>query len=341
MTSPQSEPVENEATTVSAGHGVSGELTSPQWSVYDAVPEDWSSFAASLDSWKQSDLVTDIPITWLTVAGLDPITDVTNRHQDIRPLFDPNRSVTAIVCSQTCDLGGTPPGNAHPFVLLAPLVHISSIPKPADRKLAVEGRLGYLVKTLAAPVTHPLSAGDATGNGQLAPDGKPAKNIWFADLRLIFPASKSLLLQRTPVEGFASEDERLAFAETLAVKFRRAALHPALSEDLPRALDKFVRDTGHRNQAFAKVDEVRLVVLAGDRLRPARAQLLVLSNGVTLSDAEQEVWARFQAMASKLFDAAGIVLGAMVHSNVHKLSAGHYRESVPIRCPILNPITYF
>jgi hypothetical protein len=311
-----------------------------QWSIYDAVPTDWSEHMASLARWKQSDLVPNVPLTWLTIPGSDPITGIGNDRDEVRPVFDRNLKVTAIICSQTCDLGATAPGDSHPFVLLAPLVPSSSIPKPADRKLAIEGKIGYLVKTLPPPVPDKLELNDPSHDEASSPS-RGGRETWYADLRLIFPASKALLLQGNPLQGFPTERERLAFAETLALKFRRAALDEALSEKLPRALQRFVKDNGHRKQEFAKVEQVRLLILSGDRLLPDRAQLYVLTDGVTLSDAEQETWTRFQQTADELLAAAEIVLGPMVHSDVNKLSAAKYRVSVPVRCELLGPVNWF
>lgn len=327
------------SSTESKREEVGGPVVS-QWSVYDAVPADWSEHVEPLARWKQSDLVLDVPLTWLTVPGSDPITELKNDGQDIRPVFNRDMKVTTIICSQTCDLGATAPGDSHPFVLLAPLVPSSSIPKAADRRLAIEGKIGYLVKTLSPPDLSKPALRDPSTDEASAP-GRGGDETWYADLRLIFPASKGLLLQRSPLPGFGTEKDRLAFAETLAIKFRRAALDEALSEKLPRALQKFVKENGHKKQEFAKVEQVRLLILSGDRLLPDRAHLYVLTDGETLSDAEQETWSRFQQTADQLLAAAGITLGAMMHSDVNKLSAAKYRVSVPVRCEVLGPVSWF
>jgi len=313
------------------------------WSIYDVLPSDWSQHQALLAQWKQGDLVRDVPLTWLTAPAKDPVTGVVNDREGIRPVFDPSLQVTAIICTQTCDLGATPPGNLHPFVLLAPLVHESSIPTNADTKLARSGKIGYLVRTLPPPASEtqmdkPEADGMAKDTGQLPSPRSARQEVWFADLRLIFPVSKALLLSREPVHGFADEAASLAFAETLALKFRRAALNEVLSEALPQALRKFVQDNGHRNQAFAKVEQVRLLVLDGHRLSPARATLYVLTDGVTLVDEEREIWTRFQQSTETLFSRQGITLGPMVHADVSRLTAARYRETVPVRCDLLGTV---
>jgi hypothetical protein len=317
------------------------------WSAYDALPFDWSQHQTALAQWKQGDLVQDLPLAWLTGPGEDPITGVVNDREEIRPAFDHSLRVTAVICSQTCDLGATPPGDSHPFVLLAPLVHESCIPRRADTKLARSGKIGYLVRTLPPPTPQAWddsrddeAQADVRVDGAEQPlsDLAARQEVWFADLRLIFPASKAILLSREPSPGFADEVASLTFAETLALKFRRAALNEVLSQALPEALRKFVHDNGHRKQPFAKVEQVRLLILDGDRLRPARATLYVLTNGLALTDEERETWTRFQLATETLFSGHGITLAPMVHADVNQLSAAKYRESVPVRCDLLGPI---
>lgn len=311
-----------------------------QWSIYDALPEVWSEHEASLARWKQGDLVTDVPLTWLTMPGLDSITGLFNDKPEIRPAFDRRLKITAIVCSQTCDLGATPPGDKHPFVLLAPLISLSEIPGNSVRKLAAEGKIGYLFKTATPPT--PEQPVEPSGPDDEAPDKRVARpETWFADLRLIFPASKALLLARDPQAGFTEEAESLRFGDTIALKFKRPALDEILSEALPQALRKFVQDNGSRGQAFAKVEQVRLLILAGGRLHPGRAHLYVLTDGVELNEAEAAVWARFQLVVDALFAKAGIILAPMIHADVNILSAAKYRESVPVRCELLGSVIWF
>jgi len=336
-------------TDQAAGRGEVKTEEANVWSIYDALPSDWSQHQTLLARWKQGDLVHDVPLTWLTAPGEDPVTGVVNDCDEVRPAFDRSLRLTAIICSQTCDLGATPPGDSHPFVFLAPLVHESSIPATEDKKLARNGKIGYLVRTLPPPTPaarDELQEDEPRVDGthedtEQSPTRRPARQeAWFADLRLIFPASKALLLSREPSPGFADEAASLAFAETLALKFKRAALNEALSEALPQSLRKFVQDNGHRRQEFAKVEQVRLLILNGDRLHPDRATLYVLTDGVALSDEERETWMRFQQSTETLLSGHGIALAPMVHVDVNALSAAKYRVSVPVRCDLLGPVQW-
>ncbi len=249
------------------------------------------------------------------------------------PVFAPGTQVPTIITSQTCDVGGTPPGSLHSFVQMAPLVRGDQLSKGV-RNLAREGKLGYLV-AVSSPYPVPVTVNE---------DGSvrrpPPEQEWFADLRLQFPMSKALLLEREPLEGFTDEDGYLRFAEVLSYKAWRPALHSALSEDLPALMEKFVKENNAKQQCFVKVDEVRVLFLEGDRLRPKRAAFYVLTDGVDLSAEEQEVWARFLSQASQLLKEHGITAGPPIHTDVNSLSAAKYRASVHVPCPVLGPGRY-
>jgi hypothetical protein len=282
----------------------------------------------ALERWKQGDLVVDVRPLWLAALGQDRITGVLREGgDDPGPVFLADEPMTAVICSQTCDIGAGPPGDQHPFVLVAPLFHESALSK-SRVNLAEKKRLGYLVPVLppdhedAPDGTAPIRVGDVSPRG----------NRWFADLRLLMPLSKTILLTREPRPGFVTERESLEFGEILAQKFRRAALSEALSERLPEALTDYVKGHGATLPAFTKVEQIRLLILDGDRLHPTRAQLLVLTDGTRLDEDERQVWSGFQHRAAALFSRNGIVTGALIHDDVNVLSAAKYRASVPVRC---------
>lgn len=305
-----------------------------------AKQTDWSKYEDQLAQWRQGHLLTDVPVTWLAAPGLDPITGVDQSASSMAPLFDPT-GLPAIVCTQTCDLGATPPGDRHPFVHVAPLIRGDELDRNR-RKLASQGKVSDLV-AVRVPVPAPLPSGEGASReaGPPALGKAPAPSEWFADLRLQMPISKAVLLDRQPIEGFEDEDGYTRFAELLAYKARRPALHAALSEDVPRMLTKFVRDIGAAKQCFAKVEQVRLLVLEGAPLYPARASFYVLTNGVKLDDDEREVWNQFQAQVSKPLKDNGIELAPLVHADVGQLSAVAYRSAVPVPCDALGALRYW
>ncbi len=289
--------------------------------MYDAIPKSWELYKEKLSRWKQGHLLTDLRITWLSPPGVDPITHVNNGTDQPAPAWHQNvRAEAFIICSQTCDLGATPPGDAHPFVLVAPLITHSRIKGGGLAKLAQAGKVQYLFPTLS-------------------PDPKSPERAWLADLRLIMPLSKSLLLQREPIEGFACEADSLAFGETLAQKFRRAALHENLSEALPAALKDFVQSKIPRSSAFTKVEQVRLMVLDRDRLNPGRAQLYVYADD-ELNEDERAVWAQFTPIAARVLSVANIAFAGIAHTSANKQNAATYRQTVPVRCNLLGHTRY-
>lgn len=315
----------------------------PSWASADGFSPEmvntrgWATTAiTSLGSWKQGDLVVDLRPIWLANLGDDPVTSVTTEGDaDPAAVLLSDEPLTAILCSQTCDIGATPPGDQHPFVLVAPIIHENSLSR-GRANLAANKKLGYLV-----PVLAPDYSFDSTGmSPHRVSDVCPRGERWFADLRLIFPVSKAMLSTREPRRGFVAESESLEFGEILAQKFRRAALSETLSEKLPEELRDYVRGRGADQPAFTKIEQVRLLVLDGNRLQPTRAQLLILTDGTRLSDDERAVWSDFQQRSAALCTANGMAPGPMLHDDVNVLSAAKYRASVPVRCDQIGTTTW-
>ncbi|MGE4115866.1 MAG: hypothetical protein AB7G36_16970 [Candidatus Nanopelagicales bacterium] len=261
----------------------------------------------TLSAWSQGDLVRDVPLTWIAPAGTDAVTGG-ELAQDVEgPVgYEQVRAAAAVICTQTCDLGSAPPGDRVPFVLLAPLVPYEEF-NTSTRKLAREGRIGYLVPA--------------------QPEG--LEGDWFVDLRMIVPASKAVLLERSPVRGFADEAAALRFAEALAYRFRRPALHGALSDELVRDIEEYLRGLGAVNQAVARVRELRLLVLGGTRLNPERVQLVVLADP-PLDPPMQAMWQKWEPRGKGVLTPHGVELAPTIFTDLHELRADMYRSSVPL-----------
>lgn len=347
---------------------VQGEpVLAPQVSVDGMAKQaPWDDLEESLGRWKQGHLVRGIPLTWIAPTDTDPMTAL-GHEQGVEAPQWPDGSFDAIICSQTCDIGGTPPGTWHPFVTVAPLVHQSALGSNSRRSDASGGRLDYLVATL--PANEELHEGAlaayadgvakrAEKDAETSPQGSkdtagvtsaaaaavaglpsvrdvPHGHRWYADLRLQVPISKALLLDRDPIDGFVTEEESLEFGEVLAQKFRRPALHVGLSEHLPAKLEEFVRGVGHTKQCMAQVEQVRLHILEGNRLNPTRGQLLVITTSVPLDAAAVEQWEAFNDKAAQVFNANDITYAPIVHYVATTMPAVLYRETVPVRCRLL------
>lgn len=283
------------------------------------VEVDWAPYVDHLAKWRQGHLVVDVPVLWVAAAGVDPFTGVDHGGEELAPVFDP-AGRPWVITTQTCDIGGTPPGDRHPFIHVAPLVHARALDKNRVR-LGLDRKAGDLV-----PVLSPF------GDGSEKPE-------WFADLRLQVPLSKAALLDQEPIEGFATEDEYLEFGVMLGYKQFRPALDATLSEDVPRLLDQYVKDNGARKQCFAKVEQVRVLVTP-QRLEPTAVTFYIITNGVELTADEREVWERFQAKVSTALKVRKIIVSASVHCDVGKMSALAYRASVPVYSEQLNALRY-
>lgn len=324
------------------GGGATAEVLSG-FCIDDAAGQtDWATYADELGRWRQGHLLLGIPFAWLAPPGADPFTGEEQAATELAPIFD-SIGTPGIICTQTCDLGGTPPGNRHPFIHIAPLVRRDQLERNRSR-LATDRKLGELV-----PVRSPFADDPELGDAPEAnPDGKPGasaqkggvKPDWFADLRLQVPASKAILLGRDPIEGFDCESGYVEFGEMLAYKLRRPALHAALSEDFPKLLSEFVRTIGAKKQCFTKVEQVRLLMLDADRLNPSRVTIYVLTNGIDLTDEEREVWAQFQSKAHSLLKPHSIQLASLLHCDIGQLYADKYRLSVPVPCEALNSLRF-
>lgn len=73
------------------------------------------------------------------------------------------------------------------------------------------------------------------------------------------PVSKAVLLRQTRIPGFTDPAAALQFAERVAGRYRRPALHDAITTGLAPRLREF-----------------RLLVTAGDRLRPTNVALIAV-----------------------------------------------------------------
>ena len=295
----------------------------------------WDSYADDIDAFKQGDMVASVPLSWIAPPGIDPLTGIDSHEADAGPVVAENNG-PAIICSQTCDLGTSAPGNKHPLMLLAPVIQESAITSKAQLKLAADGRLDYLIPVLPPDASTRARLGIDTDPGPASAHAACGKgDRWFADLRMLMPASKALLIGVSPMPGFVTEDEQLRFAEYIAQKVRRPALDERLSEALPKLLRQYVSGIGKNKQAVVKVEQVRLHITDGSRLMPSRAQLFVLTDGLELTEDEQDQWAPLNRALGEEFAQAGLTYAPLIHVDVQRMTAATYRETVPVRCDLL------
>ena len=304
-------------------------MTDP-WSVTDVpvhLAEAGEDTRSVIGDWSQGDLVEGLPTTWIA-PQIDVVTGVglEDRRQGpegdgevLEPVFDPDATGAWVIASQTCDIGAGSPGSHHAFVLVAPLTPAKRLPA-STTGLALKGGVNYLV-----PVDHERQEQEAPR--------------WFADLRMLMPVSKAVLLTRQPRSAFASEEATLKFAEHLGARFRRPALHAALSEELGRAINRHIQKR-MKQSAFAHTEHVRLVVKTGSRLEPKVVSLVVVLRE-RLEPADQEVWRDVDAAARSVLTPHGIMLDPTLIGTAESLSAQTYRMSVPLRITSLGNVGFW
>ncbi|MGH8940326.1 MAG: hypothetical protein ACRDV2_13410, partial [Actinomycetes bacterium] len=162
----------------------------------------------------------------------------------------------------------------------------------------------------------------------------PGAGFYVVDLRLSMPVSKGVLLERTPVDGWADEIDRIEFAEAVARKVRRPALHDVISNDVKDSLNTYIGSTSKNAPEWReKVLQVRLRV-NGDRLRPTSVSLLICCD-VKLTTEEKAIWRGWQKQGKRILAKAGIGLDPQLIQTLDEMNARIYQDSVPLHLPAL------
>jgi hypothetical protein len=298
-----------DAHLVEDGSGGGGATVADEYTVVDHfVPEEWPpDIAAALDRWRQGDVLPGPSLFWAGPAEQDRVTGVDPGESDWDVFTNPSlRFAYGIIRSQTCDIAAGGPGRLHPFVDVAPVFDASAFDQ--GKRNQVEG---YAV-TYLAPLSRP-----------------PQDGFWVADLRLSIPVSKALLAKHSPIDVFASEADRLSFAEMIAAKLRRPALHEALSEALTASLAAFIAAGKGPDNWLDKVDQIRIAITE-DRLNPSAVTVVIMSSE-PLERAEIAYWRTWRKSGAKLLRGHGITLGRILILAEDKMSAKLYRQTIPLR----------
>lgn len=316
----------------------------------------------SLSVWQQGDIIAGLPLAWVAQDGTDPlfyedesienttgeidgaqavealhvlddgavaesseslqeVKDPQLAHwvyepeevkddEDLPILISPKKYSYGIITSQTCDIAATGPGQRHPVVQVSPLVPIDSLGDRADNV-----RRGEVVDMVVVP------------------NVKPA-NTWAADLRISIPVSKGVLLEQVRRSGFKDEEGLLSFAEAVALKYWRPAIHDAVEGLLVKSLDKFVGAARGRGDHW--VDDVfqfRLMVNRGSRLHPSEVTILVLTRGSEFEPVRRDPLRKWRTNFRKTFSDAcdGADLCPLIFERIEQIPLMDYRNSVPLR----------
>lgn len=215
--------------------------------------------AEACGRFKQGDLIEKPPFFYGVSSGSriwgadeegegdDPEDDgsqVDELHPDESPEF-------GIITTQTCDLSeqGRP---TQPWVQVSPVYRLEGEPEEQERLLSK----AYIIEL----------------TGPDLPEGR-----WVADLRIEVPLEKTMLVDKAPIAGFASEDEADGFAGVLGVRRARAALANELVETVIRLIRK--KKGNNKARATPVWDELYklgLRIEEGTRLKPAAVRLHVI-----------------------------------------------------------------
>ena len=280
------------------------------------------SVVAHLDQWRQGDLVSGARVYWAVEGGCrDMLCDVETypdadggwalARVPVEVEGGGQADQLGVIVSQSCDIAAVGPGSRHLTVQVAPLVNLENI----------------------APerVVH-VRAGNVPDMVMMTGDGLPGGE-WAADLRISLPVSKAVLLSQEPTRGFADESEALAFGGLVALKYRRPALHDYVSKELTDSLNKLIRtQRGKKATWMDRVEQIRVLVTAGDRLNPQAIEPIVVTLGAPFEPKEQgplRTWRNEQA--GPLAEAVrGCVLEAPAFRPLDDVRAIEYRNSVPL-----------
>lgn len=295
-----------------------------------------------LNKWSQSCLVPGLRLFWGSPDGDDVITggDVDGSEPgswSVReydepagdgPPADSSGLRLGIITSQTCDIILTGVGEEHPVVQVSPVVraedHFPNKISEIKRRM-----IGYLVVVDNVPIS---------ADGTYDPDREElAEGTWVADLRISLPVSKAALLRTKPRSAFTNDQAAMEFGEICAAKTRRPSWHEDLAEAFPKEIAKAIEAAREeRDEAWlGPVEQVRLELLAGTKLKPIKVAPVVLFDS-DFPPEYRERWIEVLGDAGSKISRSIDVVTAKFH-DIHKLPAKDYRESDPLALPLGRP----
>ena len=272
------------------------------------------------DSFHQGHLIEDVPLFYLA-APSTPATTFTQENsgaasKDLSAFALPksHRYKYCAVTSATCDLAeaGKP---KNPFFQVAPAFDASTSYSEHQWNSIKEGKFTDFVYLTQQPI----------------PDG-----LWVVDLRVSLPLEKAILCGRQPINGFATERDRINFAQRLAARSQRPALSEHVHDNVVASIaDWFsseekvaLREDSGR---FADVERVCLRI-GGDRLDPEWVQVFVFQE-TNLSFQDKGHWRRWRNRAARSLKKLNIKLEPVAFNSLTKMTVEQYEGLVPLFIP--------
>lgn len=287
------------------------------------IVDQWpQEISAAAENFHQGHLIEDVRLLYMGSPNV-PATSFTARNaasdgsNNLKPLILP-KSLSyeyCVITSATCDVAEAG-DHKNPFFQVSPVFNISENLRPGQENLVKQGRFADFVYLTQ----------------------QPRSGVWVVDLRVSIPIEKGALVGREPIQGFATEDDRIAFAVRLARRVSRAALDGAVHDNVVASLSNWIarqeKDVLKRGSgAFTDVERVALNV-DGDRLKPQSVQVIVFEE-TNLDREDKAVWRGWWKESKGQLRNAGILLKPMHFTSLAKMSARDYERLVPLSIPSL------
>jgi hypothetical protein len=164
----------------------------------------------------------------------------------------------------------------------------------------------------------------------------PNLENFVADLRIEFPLEKSVLVGREPIEGFATEADRIAFADQLGYRHSRAVLADAFHDVIFATMQEKKKggSGGLAKRLRKKVYKLRLAFEEGTRLRPVAVKLVVVTHAGI--DEETHTWfEEWWDFARVVAEQQGMNLLPNEYWHADAVDVRRYDEMTEMRNPLL------
>jgi hypothetical protein len=181
----------------------------------------------------------------------------------------------------------------------------------------------------------------AKGAGLIKEGEEPSGDAaveWAADLRISIPISKWVLVNQDPKHGFASERAERQFADRVAMKALRPAVHDAVINVLADSIGAVVRSARGKGHVWIdRVEQVRVRANKGTLLEPDELKIFVVTLDEPLTHEEMKPLRDWHLAVRKPFADAcdGCLLPALRFKPLDTMSVEDYRTSERISIPDL------
>ncbi|MFD7817642.1 hypothetical protein ACFV6E_32690 [Streptomyces sp. NPDC059785] len=295
----------------------------------------------SLDQFHQGHLIRNIPLFYAGSLNA-PVTKATKKVADamqragsdiaglqVISLPKTKRYPYAVITSATCDIAeaGT---SRNPFIQVAPVFNIGPNIDNGAANMIRAGRYGDFVYLTKQP--RPVGC-------------------WVVDLRVFFPVEKGVLHDRQPIDGFASEADRLRFARRLGKRVMRPALADVVHTHVVAELDRWIKEDEREavrsrpkvlRGGLARFADVKRIALRfqGDRLAPEWVQVVVFQD-TALSPTDKLHWRNWRSRTEKKLRRHGIRLQPVAFTSLADMSVAEYEGLVEVVVTGLGHETYY